>query len=449
MSTNTVFHELDTISPKQLHEIQNERLHVLIDRCYRDIPYYRDLFDKNGIKPKHIQTTEDLIRVPFTEKKDLRSLYPYGLLGVPPERIFRFAASSGTTGVPTLVGFTWKDWMETLREQMGRIFNAMGFRRGDLIYQCTGYALFMGGPGMEAGAEAVGAVIFPAGPGRTMAGIQYLKDLGHQAICTTPSFITYLVDIAQKSGIDPKRDWKLRTSHIGGEPAAPSLRRRIEAVMPEHFEWHEGYGITELGGPTVGHTCQFSRESCELHILADHYYVEVIDPTTGKRLEPGQTGELVCTTLTREATPMIRWRTRDISGLTENPFGCSCGRVAHPKIQRITGRTDDVLKVRSTLVFPSQIEEILNATPGIGDGWQIVIDRPRESLDKLTVHSEVKSDIWQDVAQMKAIEEKILQGVYGRLGMNIEVIFHEPGSLPRYEGKAKRVLDYREFEGGH
>jgi phenylacetate-CoA ligase len=332
---------------------------------------------------------------------------------------------------------------------MGRIFNAMGFHRGDLIYQCTGYGLFMGGPGMHAGAEAIGAIIFPAGPGRTLAGIQYLKDLGFQAICTTPSFMTYLVDVAQKNGFDPKKDWKLRTSHIGGESSAPALRRRIEALMPEGFEWHEGYGITELGGPTVGHTCQFSRESCELHLLADHYFVEVIDPATGKRLELGQEGELVFTTLTREATPLIRWRTRDISALSENCYGCPCGRVAHPRIQRVTGRTDDVLKVRSTLVFPSQIEDILNSTPGIGDGWQIVIDRPKESLDKLTVHTEVQSNIWQDANQMKAIEEKIVQGVYGRLGMNIEVVLHKPGSLPRYEGKAKRVLDHREFEGGH
>lgn len=443
------FHEFETISLNKLKEIQNERLRALIDRCYRDIPYYRNLFDKNGLKPKHIQTAEDLEHIPFTEKKDLRASYPYGLLGVPLDRVFRFAASSGTTGVPTLVGFTRKDWMETLREQMGRIFHAMEFRKGDLIYQCTGYALFMGGPGMEAGAEAIGATIFPAGPGRTMAGIQYLKDLGHQAICTTPSFMSYIVDVALKSGMDPKRDWKLRTSHIGGEPAAPSLRRRIEALMPDGFEWHEGYGITELGGPTVGHTCRFSRESCELHILADHYILEVIDPETGKRLEPGQTGELVFTTLTRESTPMIRWRTRDISALSVNGYGCPCGRVAHPKIQRVTGRTDDVLKVRGTLVFPSQIEEILNSTPGIGDGWQIVIDRPKESLDKLTVHAEIQPNLWGDRIQMKRIEDKILQGVYGRLGMNIEIVFHPPSTLPRYEGKAKRVLDHRELEGGH
>jgi len=445
----TMNYEMDTISSKRLREIQNERLRSLVDRCYRDVPYYRDLFDKNGIKPKHIRTTDDLILVPFTEKKDLRSLYPFGLLGVSLERIYRFAASSGTTGVPTLVGFTWKDWKETLLEQMGRIFNAMGFRKGDLVYQCTGYGFFMGGPGMEAGAEAVGAIIFPAGPGRTLAAIQYLKDLGHQAICTTPSFMTYLVDVALKEGFEPKRDWRLRTSHIGGEASAPALRHRIEAIMPEGFEWHEGYGITELGGPTVAHTCKVSRQSCELHILSDHYFVEVIDPDTGRGLEPSQQGELVFTTLTREANPLIRWRTRDVSGLTENPFGCPCGRVAHPKIHRITGRTDDVLKVRGTLVFPSQIEEILNSTPGIGEGWQIVIDRPKESLDRLFIHVEAQSSVWQDPGQIKTVEEKIVKGVYARLGMNIEIIFHKPGSLPRYEGKAKRVVDHREFEGEH
>jgi phenylacetate-CoA ligase len=443
------FNEFDTISIQKLREIQNERLRLLVDRCYRDIPYYQAIFDKNGIKPKHIRTTEDLGIVPFTEKKELRALYPYGILGVPLDRIHRFAASSGTTGVPTLVGFTRKDWMGTLREQMGRIFIGMGFQQHDLIYQCAGYGLFMGGPGMDAGAEAIGAVIFPAGPGRTLAAIQYLKDLGFQAITTTPSFVSYLVDVAQKNGIDPKTEWKLRTSHIGGEPAAPALRRRVEALMPEGFEWHEGYGITELGGPTVGHSCQFSRSSCELHVLGDHYFVEVIDPATGRRLEPGEEGELVVTTLTREATPLIRWRTRDVTALSKDPLGCPCGRVAHPRIQPITGRTDDVLKVRSTLVFPSQIEDVLNSTPGTDDGWQIVIDRPKDSLDKLTVHAEVQSDIWQDMNQRKAIEEKIGQGVYGRLGMNIEVVLHPPGSLPRYEGKAKRVLDHREFEGKH
>jgi phenylacetate-CoA ligase len=446
---DTYYNDMDTVHPKRLREIQNERLHTLVERCYRDIPYYRDIFDRNGIKPKHIQTTDDLVLIPFTEKKDLRFLYPYGHLGVPLERVYRFAATSGTTGVPTLVGFTLKDWNETLREQMGRLFTAMGFRRGDFIYQCYGYGFFMGGPGMEAGAEAIGATIFPAGPGRTSAAIQYLKDLRHQAICITPSFVTYLVDMAYKEGFDPKKDWKLRTSFIGGECSAPALRHRIEGAMPDGFEWHDGYGITELGGPTVAHTCQVSREFSELHILSDHYFVEVIDPVTGNRLEPGQIGELVFTTLTREATPMIRWRTRDISALSENCFGCSCGRIAHPKIQRITGRTDEVLKVRGTLVFPSQIEEILNSIPEIGDGWQIIIDRPRESLDRLTVHAETHPDVWQDMDKRKTVEGKIAQGVYARLGMNIEVILRQPGSLPRYEGKAKRVLDYREFQDGH
>lgn len=443
------FHEFDSISPRKLREIQDERLRILVERCYREIPHYRDLFDRNGIKPRHIRGSEDLVLLPFTEKKDLRALYPFGLLGVPLTQIHRFAASSGTTGVPALVGFTRKDWFETLREQMGRIFTAMGFQKNDLIYQCTGYGLFMGGPGMDAGAEAIGATIFPAGPGRTMAAIQYLRDLNFQAITTTPSFMAYLVDVALKNGVDPKKDWKLRTSHIGGEPAAPALRRRIEALLPEGFEWHEGYGVTELGGPTVGHSCAFSRLSCELHILSDHYLIEVVDPATGRRLDPGEEGELVVTTLTREATPMIRWRTRDITALAREPFGCPCGRVAHPRIQRITGRTDDVLKVRSTLVFPSQIEEVLNQTPEVGEGWQIVIDRPRDSLDKLTVHAEVRSEIWQDPSQRRTIGERIRQEVYGRLGLNVEVVLHPPDSLPRYEGKAKRVVDHREFEGKH
>ncbi|RLB30695.1 MAG: phenylacetate--CoA ligase family protein, partial [Deltaproteobacteria bacterium] len=377
--------EMDTISLKALRTLQNERLRDLVQRCYDTIPYYKALFDKNGIKPKHIRTTDDLVIVPFTEKKDLRAQYPYGFLGVPVERIHRFAASSGTTGVPTLIGFTEKDWDVTLLNQMGRIWKSFGIGKEDMVYQCYGYGLFLGGVCMERAAKAVGASLFPAGPGRTMAAIQWLKDMKHTVICCTPTFLGYLINEACKHGIDPRKDWALRTGDFGGEVAAPSFRRKLEASLPPGFLYHETYGLSELGGACVAFSCSHTVKSNLLHILGDHYFVEVIDPETGERLEPGERGELVFTTLTRESNPLIRWRTRDISGMASEPYGCACGREAHPLIHHVTGRSDDVLKVRGTLVFPSQIEEILSRVRGVGGRWQIVIDQPPDTLETLLI----------------------------------------------------------------
>ncbi|MBI5439695.1 MAG: AMP-binding protein [Deltaproteobacteria bacterium] len=434
---------LDTISLRDLEALQNERLRTLVERCYRTIPYYKNLFDSVRLKPSHVRTTADLAHVPFTEKKDLRGLYPYGLLGFPVDQIHRFAASSGTTGVPTLVGYTEKDWQVTMAEQMGRLWASYDIGPEDLVYQSYGYGLFLGGACAEAGARAVGATLFPAGPGRTKAAIEWLRDMKHSVICCTPSFIRYLVGEAVDAGVDPKRDWILRRGCFGGEMAAPAVRRKVEAELPDGFVYHDIYGTSEMGGSTVAGSCPASVHSCQMHVLGDHYFVEVIDPASGERVEPGEMGELVITTLTKEATPFIRWRTRDISRLAAEPYGCACGRAAHPLIDRITGRSDDVLKVRGTLVFPSQIEDILSRIPGVGEGWQIVIDAERSALDTLNIMAEADASCWKDKERLEKVRGEIFAQVASRQGITPVVELCEPLSLPRFEGKAKRVVDRR------
>ncbi|MBW2616053.1 MAG: phenylacetate--CoA ligase [Deltaproteobacteria bacterium] len=438
--------EMDTIPLEDLKSLQNQRLRNVVERCYQNLSYYRELFDCNGINPKHIRTTDDLVNVPFTEKKDLRDHYPYGLLGISIERIHRFAASSGTTGVPTLTGYTDKDWNETLLDQMGRIWKSFGIGDKDLVYQCYGYGLFLGGVCMEMAAKAVGATLFPAGPGRTMAAMQWLKDMKHTVICCTPTFLAYLTSEAGKNGIDPKKDWALRTGDFGGEVAAPSFRRKLEADLSPGFVYHETYGLSELGGACVAFSCPHSVKSNQLHVLADHYFVEIINPETGERVEPGEKGELVFTTLTRESSPLIRWRTRDMSGFSSEPYGCPCGRGAHPLINYVTGRTDDVLKVRGTLVFPSQIEEILTQVHGVGEGWQIVIDQSPDALDTLLIMVEAYPDCWEKKEEKERIRAEISAHIQARLGIGALIEVKEPFSLPRFEGKAKRVLDRRKEE---
>jgi phenylacetate-CoA ligase len=436
---------MDTISLPELKALQDARLRALVERCYRTIPYYKGLFDSVGLKPKHVTSTDDLVHVPFTEKKDLREQYPYGLLGVPLCEVYRFAASSGTTGVPTLTGYTRKDWCETLTNQMGRIFASAEVGPSDLVYQSFGYGLFLGGACHEAGTAAVGASLFPAGPGRTKAAIEWLRDMRHTVICCTPSFLRYLLGEAQAAGVDPKSDWALRAGCHGGEMAAPALRKKLVAELPEGFVYYENYGMSEMGGATVGFACRPSAETCHMHVMADHYFLEVIDPSTGRRVGPGEQGELVFTTLTKEASPFLRWRTKDLSRLAAEPYGCACGRVAHPLVEAIVGRSDDVLKIRGTLVFPSQIEQILSQVAGVGDGWQIVIDQDRTAMDALNIMVEAHTECWTRPGESERLRAEIVSHVQSRQGLTPLVEICEPLSLPRYEGKAKRVVDRRKL----
>ncbi len=434
--------ERDTIGAAALRALQDERLRALVERCYRDIPHYRALFDARGLAPRHIRTTDDLVHLPTLAKADLRALYPFGLLGVDPGRIVRFAASSGTTGVPTVIGFSRHDWEVTLPDVLGRIFTCFGMDERTFLYQSHGYGLFLGGILFERGLETIGATLFPAGPGRTLAAIQWLRDMRHTAISGTPTFIQTLLARAREQGIEPRRDWALRLAACGGEPASPGLRARITAGMPEGFVHHEQYGTSEVGC-FCAHSCPVRGTEPEMHVVADHFFVEVLDPATGRRVGPGEEGELVVTTLTREASPMIRWNTRDLVRVAAEPTGCACGRVAHPKISRILGRSDDVLKVRGTLVLPSQVEDALAAVPGTTEGWQIVLPAGEEELGRLRLEAEVTEEVWGDAGQRARLERRLVDEITARCGTSADVALAAPGSLPRYEGKAQRVVRSR------
>jgi phenylacetate-CoA ligase len=435
--------EMETIELEALKKLQNERLRTQIERCYRDIPYYKEVFDKHGLKPKHIRTTDDLVHAPTIEKKNLRELYPFGLLGVPKERIHRYAASSGTTGIPTVIAYTQNDWKVLLKDVLGRIFTSYGMDKDAFLYQSHGYGLFLGGVLMEHAMDSIGARVYPAGPGRTLAAIQWLADMKHTAISGTPTFMQHLINRAKENGLDPKVDWVVKFGAFGGETASPALRRKIVEGMPEGFAYNEQYGTSEVAAFCL-HSCPNIRDEAEMHVIGDHFYLEVLDQRTGERVEPGEQGDLVFTHLTKEATPMIRWNTHDIARLLPEPYGCRCGRNAHAKVSRVLGRSDDVLKIRGTLVFPSQIEDILAGMSGTTEGWQIIVDGSMESMSKLKVEVEVSNEIWGNAEAMLNLENRFQEELEARFGTSGEIIIREPNSLPRYEGKAIRVVNQTE-----
>jgi len=431
----------ETMPLEELEALQNHRLQAMVERCYNSIPYYRELFDKAGLKPKHIQSTDDLVHVPTTEKKNLRALYPFPVLGFKPQEVYRFSATTGTTGTPVNIGYTRKDWFETLRDQMGRQFFLWGVGPGDIVSQGYGLGLWIGGPGMELGTEASGATLFPAGPGRSHVAVEWIRDIGITVLLCSPSYCLHLIRTAKNKGIDPRKDWKIRVIMFGGEKASMELRKKVENEMPEGAKVFANYGLTEVGGPIVSSECIHAREQGEMHILADHLFPEIIDSDTGKRLGPGEQGELVLTTLTREASPMIRWRTRDITGWAEEPTGCPCGRTAYPKITGIVGRSDDMIKVRGAIFWPSQVEDILSAVPGVNiEGWQIYISERDSSLEEVMVAAEVTKEVWSREGEPEKLASRIALEISSRMGQRIEVEVKAPDSLPRYERKATRII---------
>jgi phenylacetate-CoA ligase len=435
----------ETISLQALKNLQNYRLRKVVERCYNTIPYYKEVFDRVGLKPKHIKTTDDLIHVPFTEKKNLRGLYPFPVLGHEPKEIFRFCATTGTTGPPVLIGFTRKDWFVTLRNLMGRMLMMWGIDKGDIVYQAYGLGLWIGGPSKELGVDAVGATLFPAGPGRSSAAVEWLKDIPITVLLCSPTFAVHLIGTAKSKGIDPSMDWKIRIVMFGGEKAPTEIRRKIENELPEGCKSFVGYGLSETGGPPVANECICSREQEEMHIFADHVFPEIIDSITGERVGPGEKGELVLTTLTREASPMIRWRTRDITSWAEKPLGCKCHRNAFPKITPIIGRSDDMVKVRGTMFWPSQVEDILSTIDGLNlEGWQIYLDTPQDGLERVKVCAEATEQFWNREGGPELLKSKISSEISARLGQSIDVEICTPDSLPRYERKALRLIRTKE-----
>lgn len=414
------------LKPQQLRRIQTERIRRIVRYVYRNVPFYRKRFDEAGVKPDAIKTLEDVARIPFTVKTDLRDNYPLGILAVPQNRLYCLHASSGTTGKPIFVAYTHGDLQRWTR-LMGRTFDVAGVRKGDIVQNMYGYGLFTGGLGFHYGARAVGATVVPSSAGNTKRQLMLLKDLQSTVVACTPSYMVYLCEASRAEGYDPKTDFALRVGLFGAEPWSEEARKRIEDVFG--LRAHDCYGMSELYGPGVAIECE---QRNGLHVWGDEFLVETINADTGEVLESGKEGELVITMLSREAMPLLRYRTRDLSRVLEEK--CGCGR-HHIRIQRIKGRSDDMLIVGGVNVFPSQVEHVLMNVPGLGDQYQIVVSH--EELDRLAVKVETPKDRLNDAELLKRIQTDLLAtlGIYAR----VELV--EEGALPRTEGKAQRVLD--------
>ena len=426
----------ETLPRKELRELQLERLKAVVERVYERVPFYKKKFDQAGVKPGDIKDLRDIRNLPFTTKDDLRDNYPFGMFAVPMTEVVRVHASSGTTGKPTVVGYTRKD-VETWADLMARALVGAGVHEGDIIHNAYGYGLFTGGLGFHYGAEKLGATVIPISGGNTQRQLMIMQDFGSTVLCCTPSYALNLADVIEQQGLDLKK-FKLRVGIFGAEPWSERMRDEIQKRL--NIKALDIYGLSEVIGPGV--SCECIEAQSGLHVYEDHFLVEVIDPETGEALPPGEEGELVFTTLTKEAFPLIRYRTRDISRLIPEP--CVCGRTFY-RMARVTGRTDDMLIIRGVNVFPSQIEHVLLNIEGLEPHYQIIVDR-RGALDELEVQVEVSEKVFSD--EMKRLDElkrRIEHDLKDFLGVGAKVTLVEPRTIQRFEGKAKRVIDKRKF----
>ncbi|WP_366924058.1 phenylacetate--CoA ligase [Metallumcola ferriviriculae] len=426
----------ESMPREELAGLQLERLRQTVERAFHDVDHYRRAMQEHGIEPGDIQSLKDLEKLPFTLKQDLRDNYPYGMFAVPLSEIVRIHSSSGTTGKPTVVGYTRND-LNTWSELMARALVCGGAGREDVIQNSYGYGLFTGGLGVHYGAERLGASVIPTSGGNTKRQIMIMKDYGTTVLTCTPSYALFMAEVMDEMGIDPRKDLKLRCGIFGAEPWSENMRREIEDKLG--LSAVDIYGLSEIIGPGVAMECQ---EKHGLHIFEDHFIPEIIDPETGETLPIGQAGELVFTSLTKEALPMIRYRTRDVSRLIEDR--CSCGRT-HLRMERISGRTDDMLIIRGVNVFPSQVESVLLDIGEIEPHYMLIVDRIG-TLDVLEIQVEVSDALFSDeIRRLEQLEKKIRKEVETTLGISAKITLVEPKTIARSEGKAKRVIDKRKF----
>ena len=423
----------DFIPLPLLRALQLDRLRAIAQHAYDHVELFRKRLQERKLLPADLRAAEDVARLPFTTKADLRDTYPFGLFAKPLRDVVRLHASSGTTGKPIVVAYTKGD-IDVWTSVMVRSFAACGVHEGDIIQNAYGYGLFTGGLGAHYGAEGLGATVIPISGGNTDRQIMVMKDFGVTAICCTPSYFLHLIDRAQQLGVDMKT-LPLRVGIFGAEPWTHSMRKHIESVT--HVHAFDIYGLSEIIGPGVAIEC---AQHDGLHIFEDHFYPEIIDPETGKVLPDGEEGELVLTTLSKWAMPMIRYRTRDITSLV--PGACACGRTSR-RMRRIGRRSDDMLIIRGVNVYPSQIESVLLEVEGTLPHYQIVLSR-EHGLDQMEVQVEVTSQIFSDrVGALEALSERIIDAIERVIGIRIKVTLVEPQTIGRSEGKAKRVLDRR------
>lgn len=428
--------EFETLPREVLEVLQLKRLQQVVQRVYHTVPFYREAFDRAGVLPEDIKSLDDIRRFPFTTKQDLRDNYPFGLFAVPMNRVVRLHASSGTTGSSTVVGYTKRD-IENWSELMARCFFGAGLTQNDIIHNAYGYGLFTGGLGAHYGIEKLGASVIPMSGGNTKRQIMLLQDFGPTAICCTPSYALTLAEQGEAMGID-MRKLKLRVGILGAEPWSETLRQQIEEALD--ISAMNIYGLSEVMGPGVAMECAEGKAG--MHVFEDHFLVETINPATGEVLPPGEKGEIVFTTLTKEAFPLIRYRTRDLSRLIPEP--CICGRSLY-RMERIMGRSDDMMIIRGVNVFPSQIEDVLIRIDGVLPHYQIFLNR-QGTLDTIEVRVEVSDRLFSKADEIKTLqktEQKIVKDLKDFLGVTAKVKLVEPNSLPRFEGKASRVIDNR------
>ncbi len=432
MKVNYFNKKRECLSRKELESHQLERLKYVVEKVYRNVPLYKEKFDKAGVKPKDIKKLSDLSKLPFTTKDDLRKAFPYGLFAEPLRKVVRVHSSSGTTGIPTVVGYTRND-IKTWSELTARVLTAGGLTNKDIVQIAFGYSLFTGAFGMHYGAERVGATVIPISTGNTQRQILTIRDFKTTALVCTPSYALQIYDTAVEMGFDLKK-LGLKLGFFGAEPWSESMRKEIEEKMG--ILATDNYGLSEIIGPGFSGECVFKSG---LHIWEDHFIPEIIDGETLDVLKEGQKGELVATTLSKEALPLIRYRTKDLTIL--NYEKCSCGRTMC-RMERVKGRSDDMLIIKGVNVFPSQIEDVVFSIEGVKHQYQLIVDK-RGRLDSLELQIEIEKEIYNNPKKKEDLHKKIKESILAVLGLSLDITLLPQDSLPKVEGKAKRVIDKR------
>ncbi|MEI2782082.1 MAG: phenylacetate--CoA ligase [Candidatus Competibacter sp.] len=426
--------EQETLPREELRELQLHRLRATVERCYQTVKYYRDAMDELGVKPRHIQSVADVRLLPFTKKENLRENYPFGMFAVPTDQVVRIHASSGTTGKPTVVGYTRRD-VRTWARVMARSLAAAGLRPGDRLHNAYGYGLFTGGLGLHYGAEELGVMVTPISGGQTQRQIMLIQDFEPTGLSCTPSYALNLAEAAQDMKVD-LRKLPLKVGIFGAEPWTEEMRYELESRLG--IDAVDIYGLSEVIGPGVAIECIEAKNG--LHVFEDHFLIEAVDVNTGQPIPYGEAGEIVITSLTKEAFPVLRYRTRDVSVL--DPAPCRCGRT-HVRMKRVTGRTDDMLIIRGVNVFPSQVEAILMQTETLSPFYQLEVSR-EGNLDLLTVNVEGSPPlVMQGQEAMDRVAHKAQKDIKDFIGVTAKVVVRRTGDLPRSEGKAVRVIDHR------
>ena len=424
----------ETLSRAEMETLQLSRLKETVARVYKKVPYYRAKMEQAGVTPEDIQTLADLQKLPFTTKQDMRDTYPFGLFAVPQDELVRIHASSGTTGKPTVVGYTRGD-LETWTDCVSRIACMGGASSKDIAQICFGYGMFTGALGLHYGLEKIGAAIVPSSTGNSEKQLMYMQDFKTSLLVATPSYALRLAEVARENGINPETDLHIKTALVGSELLTDAMREERHAAWGRDVKITSNYGMSELMGPGVSGEC---LEHCGMHINEDYFIPEIIDSVTGEVLPAGEKGELVITCIKKEGLPLIRYRTKDVTRLFYEP--CQCGRTTC-RMENLSGRSDDMLKIRGVNVFPGQIEEVVLSIPELGPHYEIIVEREGYT-DKLTVRVELNKET-DSFAELQRIENTTRSKLKVILGLDAKIRLESPNTLQRFEGKAKRVKDLR------